>query len=53
MNYRVYIEKTYYTVREVEADSERAAEDLAVDMVESDPVAFKFSHYEVDTEILD
>ena len=53
MNYRVHIEKVYYTVREVEADSERAAEDLVIDMMESDPAAFGFSHYEVETEELD
>ena len=53
MNYRVYIDKVYHTSIEVEADSGSAAEDLAIDMVESDPAAFGFSHYEVETEELD
>ena len=53
MNYRVYIDKVYHTSIEVEADSGSAAEDLAIDMVESNPAAFNFSNYEIYTEILD
>ena len=52
MNYRVYVDKVYHTSIEVEADSESAAEDLAIDMVERDPAAFEFSHYEIETEEL-
>ena len=53
MNYRVYIDKVLRTVIEVEADSESAAEDLAIDIVERDQSEFELSHYEIETEELD